>query len=117
MLTAEITINAPPQVVRDIVCLAVSTGVGYRSSSCKFFDFNNLSQWHDKSFFSEIEITTPGKTTGAQLVKGDKVKIVIPGGTFPGVIEVSHASHTSLLVLSFLSLSVTVRGLADSFHR
>lgn len=52
-------------------------------------DFPNLRQRHQGTFFKSLEVRTPGKTTGLEVVPGDKLKVVLPGATFNPVVEVS----------------------------
>ncbi|KAI9639749.1 uncharacterized protein MKK02DRAFT_40073 [Dioszegia hungarica] len=70
MIKAEIAINAPPRIVREIL-----------------LDFPNLATWHDKSFFTDIKVISPAdKTTGLDLKVGDTVRVGFVGASFKGVI-------------------------------
>jgi hypothetical protein len=55
----------------------------------QFLDFPKLRDWHSGAFFEFIEVETPGKTSGMDVVAGDVLKLRIPGMTFRPVVVVS----------------------------
>ena len=74
MIRAEIEIAAPPELIRAIV-----------------LDFPNLPSW-TRDFIKSIESETPGKTTGTDMVPGDRIHSKIAGMDLHQVLEVSRTS-------------------------
>ncbi|KAI9636816.1 uncharacterized protein MKK02DRAFT_45523 [Dioszegia hungarica] len=65
MITVETVIAATPIFVRDI-----------------FVDFSKLHAWHTSGWIKSIRSLTPGKTSGGELVVGDKMRSEIAGMSF-----------------------------------
>ncbi|ORY28961.1 hypothetical protein BCR39DRAFT_559263 [Naematelia encephala] len=65
-ITSEIIIDAPPQVVRQVL-----------------LDFPTLRDWHDGAHFEFIEVLAPGRKSGIETVKGDRVKVKVPWWPLP----------------------------------
>ncbi|ORX38436.1 hypothetical protein BD324DRAFT_620867 [Kockovaella imperatae] len=75
-IDAEILIEAPPRVVREV-----------------WLDFPHLSDWHDGSFWKNIELTAPEKSNGLDAVPGDEVKCTMPSMTFKCNVAVNQPDH------------------------
>jgi hypothetical protein len=74
----------------------------------QFLDFPNIHQWHTSQWIKVIQVRTPGKTSGMELVEGDKMYSEISGMSFNQTILVSTAKPVlSIYIISSYDLGVS----------
>lgn len=107
-IQAEITINAPPHVVREVVSASTRRRLGqtHRADPMQMLDFDKLPQWHTGDvFFSALK--APAGKKGSEVVKGEKITVSIPAMSFSPVMVVSNSPGGDGVLMTIFPFLIT----------